>query len=516
MKYRFFHTIIHPLTEVKEKEVFPVGNVKYLANAVDGGLRYERSLSELEFVGDDYRRIVLAEGYEYNSHYKIDRPALWTARHIIRVVDESKELMVGEFKLLRSKINTRVGTVSVNVTINSRQSQILNLWEQEFKLSELMAYKEGETEYRTLLYYFGDTSKGRKHKGYLLSRVINAILNKISPGTGFVSAFFLNHTSPSWVYESYMKDLQKPPDLVLMNIRTIFDWDVTGNPASEIKISLKQILTQLETLYNVFWFVVDNKLRIEHRSMRYKAKQPYFNIGNVSFEETREGKDYMIETDMPLGVTWSHAFKTKDYWEEISVDHVDDLVTKSERAHFQVDWAVDLSIVRYPNSYKEKFDHEQIFLFATELDSIVYKTDHFHVDYRGDLSEHNLLNWDHLLPLYWRHFMFGPYKWGDVGGDLATLMSKIGVKKTRFTLLGSGFNINVSHFSSTGDEHPLSTGFLYYNFHTPRSVNPSYNHLNIINKLEVDLRTGNCEIELASEAFDTSRHFFFYNTISPI
>lgn len=312
-------------------------------------------------------------------------------------------------------------------------------------------YPIARSQWETSSYWFAFSStdyllerKGRAHSylkdSYPISSVISALLKEYAPnitheGTPEYSEFLYGNTNPIY-YQKFRVFISQKTNLLNLQYQ---------NPAQKTPMTMQNIFNMLRDCFRCFWYIEDNKLKIEHvnwfRNGGSYSGEPLISYDVTKMINVRNGKDWGFSTS------------------EITFDKVD----MPER--FQFKWMDDVSsgfegmpidvLSRY--IMQGKIEEINVSNFNSDVDYLLLNPSEISQDGFVLMAA---VDWNGFIPLGYGDYSFVANNGGSNSFEIKPEFQgqNAQIKLMAETISGTG-NTYVTFLNSSGTAIPFTAFF---------------------------------------------------------
>lgn len=276
-----------------------------------------------------------------------------------------------------------------------------DMWTDDYSYWFIYDFSKDEIEPRSRLEY-------TMSHAMPLHSVLSVLLDKVAPGITFK-----NTTEYSQFFYAASRPIGGGQRKVYMTPKTNILVSNYTQPAQKATITLKSVLDMLKNVYQCYWYIEDNKLRIEHIQ--------YF----------RNGMSYTDQPGIELDLTkWICPSNGKS-WETGRKEYKYEKLDMPER--YQFSWMDEVTepftgypiIMRSNYVKQDKIEEISVSNFSTDIDYMILRSDDFSKDgfalmetitqagrervpilsqlIDGDIyqNQNGYLSYFYLHPIYW-------------------------------------------------------------------------------------------------------------------
>lgn len=312
-------------------------------------------------------------------------------------------------------------------------------------------YPIARSEWESASYWFAFSAtdsiletKGRAHSylkdSYPISSVISALLKEYAPnitheGTPEYSEFLYGNTNPIY-YQKFRVFISQKTNLLNLQYQ---------NPAQKTPMTMQNIFNMLRDCFRCFWYIEDNKLKIEHvnwfRNGGSYSGEPLISYDVTKMINVRNGKDWGFATS------------------EITYDKVD----MPER--FQFKWMDDVSsgfegmpidvLSRY--IMQGKIEEINVSNFNSDVDYLLLNPSEISQDGFVLMAA---VDWNGFVPLGYGDYSFAANNGGSNSFEIKPEFQgqNAQIKLMAETISGTG-NTYVTFLNSSGTAIPFTAFF---------------------------------------------------------
>lgn len=276
-----------------------------------------------------------------------------------------------------------------------------DMWTDDYSYWFIYDFSKDEIEPRSRLEY-------TMSHAMPLHSVLSVLLDKVAPGITFK-----NTTEYSQFFYAASRPIGGGQRKVYMTPKTNILVSNYTQPAQKATITLKSVLDMLKNVYQCYWYIEDNKLKIEHIQ--------YF----------RNGMSYTDQPGVAMDLTkWICPSNGKS-WETGRKEYKYEKLDMPER--YQFSWMDDVTepftgypiIMRSNYVKQDKIEEISVSDFSTDIDYMILRSDEFSKDgfalmetitqegrdivpilkqtVDGDIyqNQNGYLSYFYLHPIYW-------------------------------------------------------------------------------------------------------------------